>query len=136
MSWTERGHAIRDGNRESSQGIKQRGHRAQTVWRQRGLWGGENSGSCKEDDLCLSGVEDEATGRAQGHNAVVGVLYLVKEDCWILAAAEDRAVVGERNTKGGAVINKLDSLIKSKGPEGCRTDPPWGNPMPMVRDVL
>ena len=66
--------------------------------------GGEDSRSCKEDDLCLSGIEDEATGRAPCHKTIDGKLHLVKEDRGVRAAAKDRAVVGKGNTEGGAVI--------------------------------
>ena len=90
--------------------------------------GGEDPGSCDEDDLHLSGVEDEAAGRAPGHKAVDGTLYLVEEDCRVRSAAEDRSVIGKRNTEGRAVINKLDSFIEGKEPEGCRAYPPLGEP--------
>ena len=47
-----------------------------------------------------------------------------KQDSRVRAAAEDRAVVGKGNAKGGASVDDSDSLIEGKGPEGGGTPPP------------
>ena len=68
------------------------------------MLGGKGSRPCKEDNLCLGRIKDKATGRAQGHKAIDGKLYLLKEDRGVRATAEDCAAVGKGNTEGGAVI--------------------------------
>ena len=65
------------------------------------------------------------------------MLDLPKEDLRIRTAAEDGTVVSKGDAEGWSLVDELDGLVKGKGPEGRRTDPPpWGKPIPVVRDIL
>ena len=60
------------------------------------------------------------------------MLDLTKEDLRVQTAAEDGTVVSKGDAKGWSLVDELDGLVKGKGPEGRRTDPPpGGSPSPL-----
>ena len=64
------------------------------------------------------------------------MLNPTEQDGRVQSAAKNCTVVSKSDTEGRAIIDDLNRLIKSKGPEGRGAHSPLGKPMSVVQDIL
>ena len=98
--------------------------------------GGKSPCPGEEDNLCFGRIKDKATVRAPGHKAIDCKLYLLRRT----AGSEPLLRMAQSSAKAtprvGPSLISWTAWSKARDQKVAKQTPPWGNPIPVVRDVL